>query len=333
MDKRDIRRIKRFIGGFFTITLAVVFLLVWGTPSNAASYPAKSITIISPFPPGGGNDIVCRALSVKLSSILGQSVVVSNKAGGGGAIGIQSVKVAAPDGYTILSTPPPIVMLPLTTKGINFSHKDFIPLNIAVSAPSVLVVKSDAPWKELEDVIAEAKKKPGKLSYASTGFGGTPFFAGEFFKMVTETEITHVPMNGIAPAMSALLGGHVTLAFPESGAVLGHLQSGTVRALVVMAKKRLKDFPNVPTTAEKGYPKLITTSWHGFFLPSNTPAPVVKKLADAFHQALTDKEVVASLEKLGWVIENIGPAEAAKFLMDEDKKWSEVARASKAVAQ
>jgi tripartite-type tricarboxylate transporter receptor subunit TctC len=316
-----------------TIMFSIVFLFWSGDAFAAPPYPSKSITIISPCPPGGGNDIICRALMNKLSALLGQSVVVMNKAGGGGALGIQTGRIAAPDGYTILSTPPSIVMLPLTTKGVDFNYKDFIPINIAVSAPSVLVVKADSHWRRLEDLIEEAKKNPGKLSYASTGFGGTPFFAGELFKMVTGTDITHVPLNGIAPAMSALLGGHVSMSFPESGAILSQVQGGALKILVVMAKKRLKDFPNVPTSSEKGYPRLITTSWHGFFVPLKTPAAIVKKLSDAFQQALTDKEVVASLEKLGWVIENIGPGEAGKFLADEDQKWSEVARAAKTSAQ
>ena len=140
-------------------------------------------------------------------------------------------------------------------------------------------------------------------------------------------------MNGGPQAISAVLGGHVSMTFPESGAILSQVQGGTLKALVVMSKRRLKDLPGVPTTAEKGYPRLITTAWHGFFVPLKTPLAIVKKLSDAFHQALTDKEVVASLEKLGWVIEDIGPAEATKFLADENQKWSEVAKAAKALAQ
>jgi len=314
-----------------TLTAIVSILAITGL-AFSSNYPSKTITIVSPYPPGGGNDMVCRTLTNKLSAILGQSVVVANKAGGGGAIGIKSVKVAAPDGYTVLSTPPGIVMLPLTTKGMDFNHKDFIPINIAVSSPSVLVVKADSPWKGMEDIIADAKKTPGKITCSSPGVGTTHFFAGEFFKMVTGTDITQVPMNGGPQAISAVLGGHVAMSFPESGAVQGQVQGGTLKMLAVMAKKRLKEFPNVPTTAEKGYPRLMTTAWHGFFVPAKTPAPIAKKLSDAFNQALTDKEVVASLEKLGWVIENIGPAESSKFLMDEDQKWSEVAKAAKVLA-
>lgn len=314
--------------------IATIFLLTFSVSSFAASYPAKTITIVSPYPPGGGNDIACRSLNNKLSAILGQSVVVMNKAGGGGALGIQSGKIAAPDGYTILSSPPGIIMLPLTTKGMSFSYKDFVPINIAVSSPSVMVVKADSPWKGMEDVIAEAKKNPGKLSYSAPGVGTTYAFAGEFMKMVTGTDITQVPMTGGGPQMvAAVLGGHVSMTFPESGAILSQVQGGTLRALVVMSKKRLKDLPDVPTTAEKGYPRLITTAWHGFFVPVKTPPEIVKKLSDAFRQALTDKEVVASLEKLGWVIEDIGAGEAAKFLDDENQKWTEVAKAAKALAQ
>jgi tripartite-type tricarboxylate transporter receptor subunit TctC len=333
MTGEERKRSFQFLMTAIAAMVSVAFFLPPLATSAASNYPAKPITIVSPFPPGGGNDLVCRTLSNKLSTILGQQIVVTNKAGGGGALGIQSVKIAAPDGYTILSTPPPIVMLPLTAKGMNFTYEDFIPINIAVSAPSILVVKADAPWKSLEELITDAKKSPGKLSYASTGFGGTPFFAGEFFKMVTGADINHVPMNGLAPAMSAVLGGHVSMSFPEVGAVAGQLRGGTVRALVVMAKKRLKDFPDVPTTPEKGYPKLMTTSWHGFFLPGKTPPDIAKTLSNAFNEVLSDKEVLASLEKLGWVIENIGPSEATKFLNDEHQKWSEVAQKAQATAQ
>jgi tripartite-type tricarboxylate transporter receptor subunit TctC len=316
-----------------TIVIAAIFFLTFSVSSFAAGYPDKTITIVSPYAPGGGNDIVCRSLNNKLAAILGQSVVIANKSGGGGALGIQSVKIAAPDGYTILSSPPGIVMLPLTTKGMSFSYKDFIPLNIAVSAPSVMVVKADSPWNTLEDVIAEAKKNPGKLSYSAPGVGTTQFFAGEFLKMLTGTDITQVPMGGGPQAISAVLGGHVNMTFPESGAILSQVQGGTLKALVVMSKKRLKDFPKVPTTAEKGYPRLVTTAWHGFFVPLKTPLEIVKKLSDALHQALTDKEVIASLEKLAWVIEDIGPGEATKFLAEEEQKWFEVAKAAKVLAQ
>jgi tripartite-type tricarboxylate transporter receptor subunit TctC len=269
----------------------------------------------------------------KLSTILGQPVVVVNKPGGGGALGMNSVKIAAPDGYTVLSTPPGIIMLPLTTKGMSFNYKDFVPINIAVSSPSVMVVKADSPWKGLEDVTAEAKQNPGKLSYSVPGQGTTHFFAGEFMKMVTKTNITMVPMNGGPQAISAVLGGHVNMCFPESGAILSQVQGGALKALVVMSKKRLQDLPEVPTTAEKGFPELITAAWQSFLVPAKTPPEVVKRLSDAFQQVMTDKEVLASLEKLGWVIENISGEEANKFLIDENQKWANVAKSVGALVQ
>lgn len=308
------------------LALAVMLLsisAVW------AQYPTKTIQIINPFPPGAVTDIVARIVAPKLSAALGQQVVIVNKAGGGGAVGIQAAKDSAPDGYTILVTPPPIALIPIVNKNSSFTLKDFTPLGLATSSPNTTVVKSDAPWKTLEEFIADAKKNPGQLTYGSAGPGTTPHFIGELVKLKTGIDMTHVPLGSESAAATAVLGGHVNVAFLTLGTTRGHIEAGTLRALAVASNRRLKDFPNIPTTVEKGHPELNLKVWVGFFAPAKAPAPAVKRLAAALNETLKDGEIVANIEKAQALIENLGPAEFAKFLLDEERKWSEVARAAK----
>ncbi|HKY06835.1 MAG TPA: tripartite tricarboxylate transporter substrate binding protein, partial [Candidatus Binatia bacterium] len=256
-------------------------------------------------------------------------VVVVNKAGGGGAVGIQAARDSAPDGYTILVTPPPIVLIPIVNKNSGFTLKDFVPLTLATSSPNTTVVKADAPWKSLEDVLAEAKKNPGQLTYGSAGPGTTPHFIGELVKLKTKIDMTHVPLGSESAAATAVLGGHVNIAFLTLGTTRSHIEAGTMRALAVASNRRLKDFPNVPTTVEKGFSELNLKIWVGFFAPAKTPPAIVKRLAGAIGESLKDAEVAAQIEKAQALVENLGPQEAAKFLIEEERKWSEVAKVAK----
>lgn len=312
--------------------LAVVAVLTGvGQPVKAAEYPSKTIQIINPFPPGAVTDIVARIVAPKMSSLLGQQVVVLNKAGGGGAVGIQAAKDAAPDGYTILVTPPPIVLIPIVNKNSTFTLKDFAPLALATSSPNTTVVKSDAPWKSLEDLLADARKNPGQLTYGSAGPGTTPHFIGELVKLKTKVDMTHVPMGSESAAATAVLGGHVNVAFLTLGTTRSHIEAGTMRGLAVASNRRLKDFPNIPTTVEKGFSELNLKIWVGFFAPAKTPTAIVKRLAGAIGESLRDGEVVAHIEKAQALVENLGPQETAKFLAEEQRKWSEVAQSAQIV--
>jgi len=295
----------------------------------AAEYPTKTIQIINPFPPGGTTDIVPRILTDKLHSLLGQQVVVVNKSGGGGAIGIKTVKDAAADGYTILVAPPPLVQIPLARKDIGFTYRDFTPISLAAKAYFAMAVKKDAPWKSLEEIIAEAKSNPGKLSWGTAGSGTSHHFSLELFKILTGADITHVPLGGETPMVTAILGGHVSTAFITLGTSTPHLQAGTLRALALTSPNRLKEFPDVPTTAEKGYPTLNPKAWVIFLVPAKTPQAVVKKLGDAWREALRDREILAKFEKAGLMVENLGSEETGNFLAEEHKKWSEVAKVAK----
>lgn len=316
----------RFIA---VISLLVASALLRGSILPAAEYPAKTVQIINPFPPGAVTDIIARILAPKMSAALGQQLVIINKAGGGGAVGIQAAKEAAPDGYTILVTPPPILLIPIVNKNSSFTTKDFVPIALATSSPNTTVVKADAPWKTLEEFIADAKKKPGELTYGSAGPGTTPHFIGELVKLKTNIDLTHVPLGSESAAATAVLGGHVNISFLTLGTTRSHIEAGTLRALAVASNRRLKDFPNVPTTVEKGFPELNLKVWVGFFAPAKTPAPVVKRLAAVISDSLKDPEVLANIEKSQALVENLGPQEAAKFYADEERKWSEVARVAK----
>ena len=297
--------------------------------ASAADYPTKTIQIINPFPPGAVTDIVARIVAPKLSTNLGHQVIIVNKSGGGGAVGIQAARDAAPDGYTILVTPPPILLIPLVNKNSGFTMKDFTPLVLATSSPNTTVVKAEASWKTFEDFIAEAKKNPGALTYGSAGPGTTPHFIGELVKLKTKIDLTHVPLGSESAAATAVLGGHVNIAFLTLGTTRSHIEAGTMRALAVASNRRLKDFPNVPTTVEKGFPELNLKIWVGFFAPAKTSGAIVKRLAAALGDTLKDPEVIGQIEKAQALVENFGPQDAAKFYLEEEHKWSEVVRAAK----
>ena len=216
-----------------TAAAAILLVLCSILPAPAQDYPTKTIQIINPFPPGAVTDIIARMLAPKMSTVLGQQVVVINKAGGGGAVGIQAARDSAPDGYTILVTPPPIVLIPIVNKNSGFSLKDFVPLALATSSPNTTVVKADAPWKTFEDVLAEARKNPGHLTYGSAGPGTTPHFIGELVKLKTKIDMTHVPLGSESAGATALLGGHVNIAFLTLGTTRCHIEAGTLPALAV----------------------------------------------------------------------------------------------------
>jgi len=316
-----------------SLGLLVLIFLFFIPLSHGAEYPTKTVQIINPFPAGASTDILARILTDKLSALLGQPVVVINKTGGGGAIGIKAVKDAPADGYTLMVAPPPLVLIPIARKAIGFSLGDFTAINLAGSSPYVMVVKKDAPWKTLEEIIAEAKKNPGKLIWAIPLTGSAGHFTYELFKMVTGTDITNVPMGGETPVATAILGGHADTSFISVGTVNSHLQAGTLRALAITHPKRLKEFPEIPTTAESGYPKVNTIPWFVFAVHAKTPRAIVNRLDQVFREALKDKEILAKIEKAGMVVENLGAEEAGKFLAEEHKKWSEVARVAKITAQ
>lgn len=319
-------------GLILLFSLTLLFIIGFLNVSGAAEYPTKPIQVIAAFPPGGGSDIAARIISPKISALIGQPVVVVNKTGGGGVMGTYAVLAAPPDGYTILVHSPPMILAPLIYKDVTFNLlRDFAMVNLAVTTPNILVVKKDSPWLTLEELIVEAKKNPGKLTCSVAGYGSSHHFAAELFKMETGIDITSVPMDGAGPAVTAVLGGHINITIPELGAVHKYMQVGSLRALAVMANKRLKDFPDVPTAAEKGFPSLISVTYQGFAVPAKTPREIVERLEKVFKEAINDREIIELFEKTGWVVENLGSKGATEFLAKEQQVKSEVAKAAKIV--
>ena len=296
----------------------------------AADFPTKTIQIINPNAPGGPADIASRMLTPRLSAILGQSVVVVNKTGGGGTVGIQYVAAAPPDGYTILFTGPTVMLAPLISKDIPFQFEDFIPVNLAVDIPNVLVTKKDAPWQTFEDLIAYAKKNPGKLTFSGGGPGNVVHFDLEKIKMTTGTDIIYIPMEGSAQATIAVVGGHADMTMMAYSGCKGYIDAGSLRALMVMSYKHLKELSSVPAAGEKGYPNLASFTALAFYVPAKTPGAIVKRLGEAFNEVLKDKEIIAKMEKAGSSpVVNLGPEEAFKILKERQLGYAEVVKAGR----
>jgi tripartite-type tricarboxylate transporter receptor subunit TctC len=321
---------KNFHKRFGLLTTLAFLLFGYGVlASLAAEYPTKTVQIINPFPPGAVTDIIARLVNEKISATLGQPVVVVNKTGGGGAVGIKAVKDAPADGYTILIAPPPIILIPLARKGIGFEIRDFTPLNLIGRTPAVMVVKADSPWKTMEDFVAEAKRKPGQLTFGTPGTGTSGHFAMELFKKETDIDLIHVPLGGEAPVATGIMGGNIHTSIIGLGTVRPHIEAGALRALVTATQKRVKELPTVPTTFEKGLPAVEASPWFIFFIRSNTPAPIASKLARVLSDSFADKDITEKIEKAGVSVENIGPDETQKFLAAEHKRWAEVAKIAK----
>lgn len=318
---------------FFEVLSAIlVFLFVAAAAGMAADFPNKAIQIVVPAPPGGTTDIAARILGPKLSLTLGQPVVIVSKPGGGGAVASKIIASATePDGYTILTHWTGLVLVPILKPNIGFKLEDFTALAQPVSTVFMIAVKADSPWKTLDDLIKDARKNPGKFTYSTGGVGSGYHFTGEHFKIETGTDIVHVPMEGDALAVTAVLGGHVDMTVSGLGSLSGYLKAGSIRVLANLYQERTKDFPNIPTIKELGYPTLTTHGWFGYFVPVKTPGEIVTRLGKAFEIATKDKEVIEKIEKSGMMAQSLVLGEATKFFQNEDRRWREVARKAKMI--
>ena len=312
------------------VLFVIIFgFFIWPMSGVAMDYPNKSIQIIVASAPGGSTDIAARIIGEKLAALLGQPVIIVNKAGGGGALAAKLFASATePDGYTILAHWSALALIPILNPDIGFKLNDFIAIAQPISTISMIAVKADSPWKTFDDFIKDARKNPGKLTYTTGGTGGANHFSGEHLKIETGTDIVYVPMEGDAAAVTAVLGGHVDMVISSMGVVSGYLKAGAMRALGTMYSKRIKDFPDIPTVKELGYPSLTAQGWLGYFLPAKTPRDVVEKLGKAFETAMNDKEVIDKIDKAGMVAQSVILEEAAKFFQNEDKRWRSVAEKS-----
>ncbi|RYY59198.1 MAG: tripartite tricarboxylate transporter substrate binding protein, partial [Comamonadaceae bacterium] len=246
---------------------------------HADTWPAKPVTLVVPYPPGGSADILARSIGQKLGDRLGQTVIVENRAGAGTAIGAKAVAVAAPDGYTLLlGTVSSQAINPAMTKVGYDALKDFVAVSPVAAIPFVLVAHPSLPAANVGDVLAMARATPGKVSYASAGPGTSNHLAGELMASAAKVTLLHVPYKGSAPALNDVLGGHVPLMFDLLATALPNVQSGKLKALAVTSRQRTPLLPNVPTARESGLQDYEVTAWFGVFAPAATPAPVVARL-------------------------------------------------------
>ncbi|MDQ8034827.1 Bug family tripartite tricarboxylate transporter substrate binding protein [Bordetella genomosp. 1] len=301
--------------------------LALGTaPAGAQSYPAKPITLVVPFAPGGTVNLMGRLLAQRMSEVLGQPVIVENKPGGGGSIGASFVAKAAPDGYTVLlATMGQQSIQPLLVKNASYdAQKDFAPVALFATVPNVLAVSADTPARSVAELLAYAKANPGKLNMASAGIGSVNHMTGELFMYRTGTQLAHVPYRGAGPATADLLSGQVQVLFANLPNVLSYIGPGKVRVLAVASEKRSPAIPDVPTLAEAGVPNAVVESWYGVMVPSGTPPEVVRKLQDTVLGIAREKAMVAHLAEQGALPFPGDSADLARLSNEETTRWTEI---------
>ena len=310
-------------------SLAAVLLALAGATSAQSTYPDRQITLIVPFPPGGVADTVGRPVAEALARELGQTVVVENRAGAGGATGIGAAARAPADGYTLLMSLSSISILPEADKILSrkpqFTIDQFKPIARFTADPTVLVVRAEAPWKTLAEFVADVKTKPGKYNYGSSGNYGTMHVPMEMLKSSAGISVTHIPYTGAGPAVLALLGGQVDALSTGPASVLAHVKAGKLRALAHWGDKPLSSLPDVPSLKGAGFPAQFA-QWSALFVPAGTPDAIVQKLRAAAKKAAVDPQVVAIINKAGSPIEYLDAPEFQTYWDADAKVMTEAVR-------
>ena len=304
--------------------------LAWLPNAGAQEYPTKPIRLVITYPPGGNTDLVGRALALKLGESMGQQVVVDNRGGAGGVLGSMITAQSAPDGYTImLGTSAGMVINPLLSRKLTYDPvRDFAPVSMVVIVPQLLVINPQLPVKNVRELIAFAKAKPGYLNAGSSGVGTPNHFGTELLKWLAGVDIVHVPYKGGAPALTDLLGGQIQMAFSSVPAVLPHIKAGRLVALGVGSAKRSPALPNVPTIAEAGVPGYEYTTWYGIFAPAKTPRPLIARLNTEIVKAMETPEIKDRFTALGGDPDPGTPEELRAYMANESAKWAKIIKAA-----
>ena len=290
-----------------------------------AKYPEHQITMVVPFPAGGANDMLGRLLGQKMGEILGQTFLIDNKPGAGATLGATAVAKAAPDGYTVLlGGLPTHAASPHLIKSNYDPLKDFEPIGLIGSAPTVVITAPDSPYKSMKDIVEAAKKTPGSIMYGSSGNGSPLHLAGEIFVAGNHVQMTHVPYKGGNAHIIDLIGGRVPVIFDTTTNAMPLIRSGKVRPLAIALPQRSPDAPDIPTFAEAGYPSFRFTSWYALFAPAKTPKDVVAKLSDALQKSLKKPEVIEKLKGVGLTVGSGDQAELAKLVPAEYERIGNV---------
>jgi len=322
-------------GSFIDVALAAVLgVLTLGTQIAAAqTYPSKPIRLIVPFAAGGSTDIIARAVGMRLSEMLGQPVIVDNRPGGGTVIGTDAVARSAPDGHTLLVVPAPFTINPSLLPKLPYDPlADFTPITLINTTPLVVVVNPSVPARNVKELIALAKSKPGALNYGSSGAGGSNHLAGELFQAMAGVKMVHIPYKGNAPALTDLVGGHVDLVFNGLTSAYPLIKSGRIRPLAVTSARRSAVLPEMPTLSESGLKGFEAVAWNGLAGAAKTPPEIVDRLAGAVRKVVDNPEIRERLKADGSDPVGSTPAEFARFLRDEIAKWAKVIKLSGAKA-
>ena len=324
---------RRFALGTIASAAVLGAGLLTHTAAMAQAYPSKPVTIVVPFAAGGATDILARIIGQALTTELGQSVIVDNRAGAGGNIGASMAAKSPADGYTLF-------MGTVGTHAINAINaslykkmpfdpiKDFAPLTRRANVPNLLVANPAQPYKTVKELIAYAKANPGKVNFGSSGNGSSIHLSGELFKSLAKVDMVHVPYKGSAPAVTDLLGNQIGIMFDNMPSAIQHVRSGKLVPIVVTTAKRSPELPNVPSIAEAGVPGYEATSWFGMFAPAGTPAPVLAKLNAALVKVLAQPDVKKKINEQGAETYSETPAQFAAFIQAESVKWGKVVKES-----
>ena len=311
------------------ILLSTAVLAVAATAANAQSWPARPIQLVVPYAPGGVVDFIGRTLGQRLSQQVGQPVVIDNRPGAGGMIGIEYTTRSAPDGHTIVIMDPAVVINPVLQNKPLYDLKDLATVSVTGSSPLVLVVHPGVPAKSVGELVQYARANPGRLNFGSAGIGTTPHMAGELLKVRTGIDGTHVPYKGAGPAMADLAAGQLQFSFSSITAALPFIKDGRLRALATTGSRRSPALPEQPTVIEAGYPGFEVDLWLGIFAPARTPAPVLARLSSEIGAALKDAAVAAAFAKVGVEPRGTSPDEGARFVRAEHDKWAQVVTGAK----
>ena len=309
------------------LTICACILLA-AQPVQAQNWPTKPLRFISPFAPGGGTDITSRVIAQKLAESLGQQVLVDNRGGAGGMIGVDIGAKAPPDGYTmVLGTIGPIAINPSLYSKMPYDPvKDLIPVTLAADALNVLVVHPALPVKNVKELVALGKARPNQLNYGSSGPGATDHLAGELFNMLTGTKMVHVPYKGGAPAMLDLMAGNVQIIFSTVSTAIGQIKGGKIRALGMTGNKRFVLMPELPTIVEAGVPGFAVNNWYGVFVPTGTPKEIVARLNTEIVKVLNLADAKQRLLESGIEATPSTPDQFATYIQSETKKWAKVVK-------
>lgn len=309
--------------------ILLAMLIVPGIAAAQDSYPTRPITMIVPFPPGGVADLTGRPTALAMEKVLKQPIVVSNKPGAGGAIGMAAAANAKPDGYTLLMALSSISIIPEADKLFGrqpaYQTNQFAPIALISADPTVLVVRAESPYKTLKDLVEDAKKRQNGLAFSSSGVYGTLHMATEMFLHAADLKMRHVPYPGAGPALTSLLGGHVDLLASGPAVVLPQIKAGKLRPLAVWGAKRLAALPDVPTFKELGY-DIEFYIWSGIVVPAGTPAPIVNTLRDAVRKAVQDPDFKSAMEKIETPVAYLDAPEFQQFWERDAKRLAEAVK-------